>query len=209
MEQNENNALVPEQLTGGQSNTEHSVTANSQQEALNIFKRAYNRLLNVNAWHKFSGKATAAFELKDQHGEGEHLIARVNDYFKIDIPGPGSAAGDGYDWAKVEEIEDKTNPEADEESISMRVRPCTDPTNESTDVAHFFTDNATSTFVISRKGSTVIASVFGRNETPNTSTEKVGDKIRNAAIGSTAIAGASKIQWASLVKGLLADDADE
>ncbi len=63
--------------------------------------------------------------------------------------------------------------------------------------------------MISRKGSTVIASVFGRNETPNTSTEKVGDKIRNAAIGSTAIAGASKIQWASLVKGLLADDADE
>ncbi len=209
MQQNENNEMVPEQLKGGQSNTEHSVTAGSRQEALDIFKRAYNRLLNVNAWHKFSGKATADFELKDPQGEGKHRLTHVNDYFKIDIPGPGSAAGDGYDWVNVEEIEDKTNPEAEEESVSMRVRPCTDPTNESTDVAHFFTDESTSTFVISRKGNTVIASVFGRNEKPNTSTEKVVDKIRNAAIGSTAIAGASKIQWASLVKGVLAGDAEE
>ncbi len=209
MQLNENNEIVPEQFKGGQSNTEHSITADSRQEALDIFNRAYNRLLNVNAWRKLSGKATADFELIDPQGEGEHRLARVNDYFKIDIPGPGSAAGDGYDWVKIEELEDKTNPEAGEESVSMRVRPCTDPTNESTDVAHFFSDESTSTFVISRKGNTVIASVFGRNEKPNTDTEKVRDKIRNAAIGSTAIAGASKIQWAFLVKGLLADDAEE
>ena len=206
MQPNENNELVPGQLKGAQSNTEHYVTAESREEALDIFKRAYKRLLNINIWHKLSGKSSADFELRDSDGEEEHRLARVNDYFKIDIPGPGPAAGDGYDWVKVEEIEDKTNPEADEESFSLRVRPCTDPNNESTDVAHFFTDESTSTFVIRRKENTVIASVFGRNEKPNTDTKKVVDKIRNAAIGSTAIAGVSKIQWASLVKGLLADD---
>ncbi|MBA2563010.1 MAG: hypothetical protein H0V14_08875 [Chitinophagaceae bacterium] len=206
MQPNQNNDLVPGQLKGAQSNTEHSVTAKSRDEALDIFKRAYKRLLNINIWQKLSGKATADFELRDSDGEEEHRLASVNDYFKIDIPGPGSAAGEGYDWVKVEEIADKTNPEADEESFSMRVRPSIDPNNESTDVAHFFTDESTSTFVISRKGNTITASVFGRNEKPNTDTKKVVDKIRNAAIGSTAIAGISKIQWASLVKGLLTDE---
>ena len=206
MEQNENNALVPEQLTGGQSNTEHSVTAKSRQEALDIFKRAYKRLLNINIWNKLSGKASADFELRDRDGQEGHRLARVNDYFMIDIPGPGPASGEGYDWVRVEEIEDKTNPETDEETFSMRVRPCTDPNNESTDVAHFFTDESTSTFVIRRKENIITASVFGRNEKPNTDTEKVADKIRNAAIGSTAIAGVAKIQWAFLIKGLLEDE---
>ncbi len=56
---------------------------------------------------QLSGKATADFELRDSHGKEEHRLARVNDYFKIDIPGPRSAAGDGYDWVKVEAIEEQ------------------------------------------------------------------------------------------------------
>ena len=59
MTSNENNELVPVQLKGGQSNTEHYVTARSREEALYIFKRAYKRLLNINIWHKLSGKGSA------------------------------------------------------------------------------------------------------------------------------------------------------
>ena len=41
----------------------------------------------------------------DKKGENDDGIAKENEYFKIDIPGLGSAAGDGYDWVRVEKVE--------------------------------------------------------------------------------------------------------
>lgn len=203
------NALVPEQQKGAESNTEYSVTANNREEALDIFKSAYKRLLNINIWHKLAGVHSAEFELKGEHGEIENRLAQVNDHFKIDIPGPGTSAGEGFDWVRVEAIEDKKNTEGEEESFGMRVRSCRNPNNKEDGTAHFFTSDATSTFIIRRKNNTITAFIHGRNETPNTEAKKVIDKIRNAAIGSLAIAGASKIQWAPLAKGLLADEVPE
>ena len=201
--------LIPEQQHGSQTNTEHSVTANNREEALDLFKRAYKRLLNINIWHKLCGAASADFELKGAHGEIEHRLAEVNDHFKIDIPGPGTAAGDGFDWVRVESIEDKTNPDGEEEIFGMRVRSCSNPNNKEDGTAHFFTSDATSTFIIRRNANTVTVFIYGRNETPNTTAEKIADKFRNAAVGAGAIAGAAKIQWVLLAKGLLADGVPE
>ncbi len=200
---------IPEQKTGSQTNTEHSVTAKSKEEALNIFKRACKRLLNINIWHKLGGSASADFELKNSNGEEESRLVKENDYFKIDIPGAGPKAGEGFDWVKVEKIEDKADADGDEESFLMTVRPSTDPNNSNKDIAHFLSDDATSTFVITRKNNTITASVHGRNEKPNTGAKGFLDKIRNAIIGTSAAAGVSKIQWKLLVKGLLADEMPE
>ena len=73
-------------------------------------------------------------------------------------------------------------------------------------MAHFLSDDATSTFIISRKNNTITASVHGRNEKPNTEAAGLLDKIRNAIVGTTAVAGISKIQWKLLVKGLLDEE---
>ena len=197
---------IPKQTSGTQTNTEHTVKAHSREEAKNIYRRACKRLLNINIWHKLGGTASAEFELIDKNGKEEDRLAKENDYFKIKIPAPGSSAGDGYDWVKVEKIEDRSDADAEEESFLMRVRPSQDPNNKNTDVAHFLSDDATSTFIISRKNNTVTASVHGRNEKPNTEAKGILDKIRNAVVGSTAAAGVSKIQWKLLVKGLLADE---
>jgi hypothetical protein len=96
-----------------------------------------------------------------------------------------------------------------EESVTLRVRPSPDPENQDTNTAHFFKDYATSSFRVQRKGNQVTASVHGRNEVPNTETEKALDKIRNAFVGATAVAGMSTPQWKGLVKGLLDTSSEE
>ena len=73
-----------------------------------------------------------------------------------------------------------------------------------TDVAHFYSDEATSNFIVRRDGTKVTAGVYGRNEKPNVKkSDTVIDKIRNAVVGTGGVSGFSKLQWKALVSGLL------
>ena len=83
------------------------------------------------------------------------------------------------------------------------MRPASNPLSDQRDVAHFFKDSATSSFIIKKEDLKVVAGVYGRNEKPNTDTEHIMDKIRNTAIATGAIAGFAKIQWKSLVNGFV------
>ena len=118
---------VPSQHTGTQSNTESAVTAGNRALALKVYARARQRLLNVNAWGKFCGASGADFKLIDGQGSEDHELAKENDYFKINIPGPGNTSGHGYDWVKIENIKDNSDAGAEEESITMTVRPSSTP----------------------------------------------------------------------------------
>lgn len=191
------NKIVPEQEEGGESNTESSKKFSSEEEAQEFFTKVADRLMNVNEWHYYAGSLTADFKLADENGELVHRPVQKGDHFRIDIPGPGPATGDGYDWVQVEEILDV------DDCKTIRVRPATNPNNERHDVAHFFDEAATSSFVVKREGNTVTAAVYGRNEKPNTHAEKTVDTVRNAAVATGAISGFSKLQWKSLVEGLL------
>lgn len=193
--------IVPPQQEGGQTNTEAVEVLPTESDAREFFGVVKNRLLNVNSWHDYAGKGTAEFQLTDARGQEVERTARKGDHFKIDIPGPGSVAGEGYDWVQIEEIAEVHNEEGD--SIAIRVRPATDPQNDKPGVAHFFTSEATSNFVVTRKGAEVKAAVYGRNEKPNTEAEAVVDKVRNTAVATGATSGFSNIQWKSLVTGLL------
>lgn len=193
--------LIPEQQTGSESNTEAEVLLSNEQEAQLFFEVAYQRLINVNEWHQLAGTGSAEFKLCDAQGNEVQRPAQQGDYFKIDIPGPGTATGDGYDWVQIEAIQKVENPE--EEAVVIQVRPATNPNNEKQDTAHFFTEEATSSFVVRRQGLKVKAEVHGRNEKPNTKAEAVVDKARNAAVATGAITAFSKFQWKSLVNGLI------
>lgn len=192
---------IPEQEVGAQTNTEASKEFKEMQEAQEFYQLVKSRLLNVNHWHDVAGAATAEFQLTDEKGNKVKRSVRKNDFFQIDIPGPGSETGDGYDWVRVEDIEELKND--NEEGITIVVRPASNPNNSNTDVAHFFTDEAQSCFMVVRKGTKVIAGVFGRNEKPNINAEKIMDKARNAAVATGAITGFAKLQWKSLVNGLV------
>jgi hypothetical protein len=192
--------IIPEQEEGIQTNTESEIELATEEEARAFFQKAKDRLLHVNQWHNYAGAATADFQLTDAKGDPVSRAAQKGDHFKIDIPGPGTLTGDGHDWVQIEAIEE------DDNCTGIRVRPATNPNNERKDVAHFFHEKATSSFVVKRQGRKVIAGVYGRNEKPNTNTETIVDKIRNATIASGAISGLSKLQWKSLVNGLVKKD---
>jgi hypothetical protein len=189
--------IIPENKEGTQTNTERSIEFATEEESKQFFQIAKKRLLDVNHWHKIAGNATADFQLTDEEGKPVNRTAKEGDHFKIDIPGPGSITGEGNDWVKIESIQE------DENYIGIRVRPASNPTNERKDIAHFFNDNSTSSFIIKKEGKKITAGVYGRNEKPNTKTETVADKIRNATVATGAISGFSKLQWKSLVNGLI------
>jgi hypothetical protein len=201
--------LIPEQRVGNKLDTSHEYVATNSSDAGRVFSTAADRLLNVNNWAKLCGPLSANFSLMDERGENVQRSAKTGDYFRIDVPGPGPSSGDGFDWVKVEALEDKRNPDSSEESVTIRVRPSPSPENTERDTAHFFSEDATSSFRVIRRGNVVRAEVHGRNEVPNTDVERNADKVRNALVGSGAIAGISKPQWASLVKGLLDSDSPD
>jgi hypothetical protein len=196
---------IPEHTRGKKTDTVESVQFDTIEEAKQHYLTCRNRLLNVSNWQDLSGKGTARFDLTDSKGNEVHRLAEKGDHFKIDIPAPGSVAGEGNDWVRIEKIDNQSNPNAQEEFIAIHVRPCRNPQNSDKEVAHFFKSDSTSTFLVRRNGNTVSAEVHGRNESPNTEDTGVIDTIRNAVVAVGAMLGFSELQWKQLVKGIIAD----
>ena len=205
MEKEELNDLIPDQQTGAESNTENVTELSSEEEASRFFEDVKQRLLRVNDWHEISGALTADFQLTDAQGTDVFRPAQQGDHFRIDIPGPGTVTGEGYDWVQIEKLEEGNEPGS--QMVAIRVRPATNPNNERNDVAHFFSEEATSSFIVKREGTKITAGVYGRNEKPNTHTETVVDKARNTAVATGATGGFAKLQWKSLVTALLKREA--
>ena len=196
------NPIVPENETGKGLDLEESVTENSTEEAVTTFKRACKRLLNPPVWHELAGTASASFKILTENNADPHRLACVDDYLAIDIPGPGTSAGEGYDWVQVENISENVEPGADE-SMAVTLKASANPNKPGEGTAHFFKEGATSTFIIKRNGNTIKASYHGRNETPNIQEKGLGDKIRNTIVAAGALAGISELQWRALIKGFL------
>jgi hypothetical protein len=196
---------IPSQHTGDRSDIAEHIQTSTPRQAHSTFVEAARRLLNINEWRDLSGPLSASFILTDSKGDKLDRAPKPGDFIRINIPGPGTATGEGYDWVRVETIDDKTNPDGKEESLVMQVRPVASPVNNEKDVAHFFDDTATSTFMIERKEMVVTASVHGRNEQPNKDVERPVDKIRNTVVAKVATEGVSARQWTMLTKGILKD----
>jgi len=199
--------LIPVQKKGGKFDVSYSATASTLEEAHAVFMAAADRLLSVNDWKKISGALSSEFSLIDAHGNHVDRKARTDDYFKIDIPTPGPAAGEGYDWVRVQSIQDQRKPRGHSEIVSILVRPSPAPGHDREDVAHFLDSEASSSFVVTREDRVVTAAVHSRNEKPNVESVSLTDKVRNAVVSAGAFLGFSRLQWQALLKGLF-DDLD-
>jgi hypothetical protein len=205
--ENKFNSLIPEQIKGKRTDLRHSEMLPTAEAAVKCFARAHKRLLNPSLWHQLTGIFSADFYPTEENTSATlHRLARANDYLKIDIPGPGPTLGEGYDWVRVAQIEYYSHPLIGEECVGMKLVPCEDPTKSSNEVAHFFTDEASSTFVIKRKGSEVTSYYYGRNEISNVHTSSKIDNIRNAIVSSGSLASLSEAQWLALIKGFLQEE---
>ncbi|MEO6406916.1 MAG: hypothetical protein ABIY51_15180 [Ferruginibacter sp.] len=193
--------IVPKQEQGIQSDTIATRNFASEDEAHDFFLIAKQRLLQISNWKNLIGNLSADFYLCDSHGDEVQRTVEKNDYIKIDIPGPGTVAGNGNDWVHVESLQEESNEK--EEMTCVKVRPASSPLNDNKDIAHFFDDSATSSFIVKRRECIVSAEVHGRNEKPNVETEALQDKIRNTIIATAAATGFSKLQWKLLAEGLI------
>ena len=195
--------FVPENFEGKPLDIEHSITAADLHEAINTYKRTCARLQNPGVWQQLAGSVGAGFELFSNTNKPAKRLMKKGDFLRIDIPGPGSAVGGGYDWVEVESFEESVAPDA-EESFGITLRSSKNPAKPLDGTAHFFKEDASSSFIIKRNGLTVTACYYGRNELPNTNTSSMVDKLRNSLVATGAIAGLSNLQWHALTKGLLA-----
>src|SRR6187402_927064 len=112
--------LIPVHIEGKQNDLVHSLVVQTRDEAVDCFKRDYKRLLNPKTWHELGGIFSGEFVLVNDHGEQLNRLAQVGDLYRIDLPGPGSGTGDGYDWVRVDAIEDYSEQSADEELFAIR-----------------------------------------------------------------------------------------
>jgi hypothetical protein len=203
MEEKNHSHSVPENHHGDSVDSETSREFGDITEARAFFDKGKVRLLDVNRWHEFSGEELALFMLTDTTGTQVPGPAQEGHYIKIDIPGPGTKKGDGFDWVIIEEVKEERSGSA--ESLALRVRPTDDPTSEGHDTTHFYSNESTSTFIITQDQLTVSAGVYDRNLEANGESDNLFDKVRNAIVGFVGKKAFSALQWKVFTEGLLAN----
>jgi len=204
MDKSKNNTekkSVPDQYVGKHTGAQHDVTIDSVEGAKKFFQESKKRFLDINNWDKYAGIGSADFKLTDDKGSLIDRMPKEGDYIRINLPGPGPTAGDGFDWVRIELIEEKTTDNS--EYILMKTRPAQQPDSEKEEVAHFYTEAASSNFILQREGNIVSAAEKGRNEVPNDEEPNILDRLRNAVVSFTASRGAAYPQWKALTKGFL------
>ncbi|WP_343636270.1 hypothetical protein [Fluviicola sp.] len=195
--------IIPKQIVGGKTGATASVKTSSVEAAKVLFEEAKHRLFAINNWQKVCGGKGASFLLTDKHGNPlTQTTPEIGNLIKIKLPAPPNKQGDGYDWVRIETFENTTNPVNDEETVGFRVRPVSNPADHSGESAHFYTSDATSSFLVIRRGSRVYALERGRNEQPNPS-GGFWNKIRNILIALAAMLGLAVPQWKMLVNGIV------
>lgn len=196
--------IVPSQKEGKEIIIKKSNNFSTEKEAKKFFTIAKDRLRNVNHWHTLTGNLSAEFQLKDSNGNNVDRYIEKGDLFSIDIPGPGSQAGDGYDWVQIEAIEQHNKPT--DELYSFRVRPTTNPDKAQSGIAHFYAAVSTSTFTVKRNKNTVGVEIYDRNIKPNSETDSSLDKFRDTLVGVFGMFGFSRLQWTQLANGILSKE---
>lgn len=193
--------IIPEHKTGKKVDCFETVEFKDTTEAVAFYDVARERLLNINGWGDIATIPSSQFCLVDQENDTLERPAKVGDYVRIDIPGPGLPSSKGFDWVRVESIDEEVLPDYRRTALSLR--PAQDPTNPHSDIAHFFKALATSTLLVEQKHNSVSVQYAGRNELVNTENTTMTDNIRNFLVGIATKMGASFPQWRALVKGII------
>ncbi|WP_114941511.1 hypothetical protein [Mucilaginibacter endophyticus] len=194
---------LPQQKTGRQTDFTYEQKFDTLDAAHKAFHAAAGRMLSVNNWHDYAGAGSAEFTLCNNQGQELEVMAEEGFFISIDLPAPGPDAGGGVEWVLVEKLASEGGAHTAEEYVLMTLRPVADPRKAAAEIAHFYTDESTNTFIVRRDGLVLSAGAHGRNETPNNEVVGLHDKIRNTAIALMARVGLSGGQWQKLVNGLI------
>jgi hypothetical protein len=162
------------------SSSSCSLVGKSEAEKQSIFKRAVNRVLNVNNFENEITLPGQDFILHDQAGKITSRAAQKGDFIEIKLPMDPTLRT--Y-WVKIEEVNSSKN------EFKIIVRPTRNPhlKFKSGVTDHFFTSAATNTFSVSYSSSKLIARIHGLNEEANTTEARSwADAAANATIATMA-----------------------
>ena len=175
------------------SHFEHKVDLGSESEAGKKFQEAKERLLNPNDWKKLGpGFGAASFQVYSQDTKQPIDGPPKNgDYLKIGLPDPFP-----YVWVQIESMA------MDDKSAEVVVRPSVDPTSNSENIAHFFSDQTANVFRVAQEGTEVLSSVTGVDEKLNTSTGLLGKVVASGRLAG-AWMGAKKPQWNAFTRKMV------
>ncbi|WBX97827.1 hypothetical protein [Chryseobacterium gambrini] len=191
---------VPDQQKGSFHDTESVRTSKKDENTSDNFKILKDRLLSVNYWNYYAHGIVADFKLHDAEGNLKKSLPEKGDFIRIDIPGPGNFEARGFDWVQITDIYDGQSEEADIlEMFLIECRPSQVPGKATSNTAHFYTSEATSSFAIFRGVDFIKFGIYGRNESPNMEVN-LADKARNLSIALGGMVGLSKIHWKVLAE---------
>ncbi|MET3978063.1 hypothetical protein ABIB62_000629 [Mucilaginibacter sp. UYP25] len=196
---------IPPQTEGEKNDFIHFVDCATVEKAHHLFLLAKDRLKDISQWHVLSGPHSAKFALTDTQGKEIYKMAEKGDIFYINlpIPTPGSLAGDGKEWVRIDALEEDGDTNTESEYITITVRPIANPQQPGKAIAHFFSHNSTNTLIVERYKNHVSAAAYGRNETANNTDTGFYDTVRNTIIALGARKGLSGPQWKALITGIL------
>ena len=194
---------IPAQHIGAESKAISKINFDTDELAKVHFEIVKKRFFDINSWELFAGKNKAKFTLRNQNAELILNHPKVGNYVSIEVPLLPNKDEDQFDWVKIEVCEQEEK--ADYESFYIRVRPTSNPTNQSDEITHFLDVKATSNFLITRDGTEISAEVYARNEVPNFDDKSISEKIRNKVVAVGGMLFGSKLQWEGLTDGLIKD----
>lgn len=192
---------IPKQNKGKLCDSLFSVEIDAKSSPNDEFETFKKRLFNINSWAEYSGREKAEFSHVDIHGNALDRDPSNGDLIKIKVPGLFNFFESGYDWVQIQNLEIKNNSEA--KWIVFQLIPCTCPNTSNKNIAHFLTNDSSNTFILIEKLGIIQFSVHGRNELPNCEKTKFWHRCRNKLVANGGFLGLSKMQWQSLVEGLL------
>jgi hypothetical protein len=179
---------VLQQRAANGLHVESSIVALNHAHAHALFSRATQRLLNIKKWHTLPCSLLTELKLTDNNGFQVDRQVRENDYFIVknnNIDG---------EWVKVERVFFQCDPSGPREVLTMRVRPGYSPLMRCDE-----TIRPSNTFKVMRQGLNVTATVYGKND--SSAAYDQNSERPDSTVG--AIPGVARVQWRSLVNGIL------
>lgn len=192
---------IPAQVKGAKSDAVSKVEFETVSLAQNHFETVKKRFLDINSWEHFAGKEKAEFSLRNSKGDILCDTPSVGDFVAIKVPLLPNQDRDHLDWAKVEVVTSEKDDYS--ETLYIRLRPTSNPTEKDASTTHFLNSDSTSNFIIKREGKMISAEVHARNEVANTEDKSLPEKLRNKMVAFGAMLVGSTVQWNGLTDGLI------
>lgn len=172
--------LIPAHARGKETDIACGFTAESIDDASDLFVDAKDRLLAVTDWSDYGSLESVHFRLADSHGNTVRRHARRGDHILVSSAGDGDQPATSFDRYTIEALEYDDYPDENRETFAIRLRPTV---SEGADAP-----NDTATIVIGRTGLVLSAVYHGRNRADT------DDDLWH---------GLEEEQWGMLMKGLL------